>query len=240
MKYMGSKNRIAKHILPIILKNRKENQYYVEPFVGGANMIDKVDGNRIGADKNEFLIEMWKGLQENRERPHRIEKELYSKARDFFNKKDYTIFDKFMIGWIGWMGSYNGRFFDGGYSGHQVGKRDYITEQIKNIEAQINNIKEVEFIVSDYQGLKIPNNSIIYCDIPYKDTKQYLTSKDFNHNEFWEWCRGKSKEGHQVFISEYNAPEDFECIWEMEVTNAMNTTKTYRPIEKLFKYKGGK
>ena len=44
MKYMGSKNRIAKHILPIILKDRKENQYYVEPFVGGANMIDKVQG----------------------------------------------------------------------------------------------------------------------------------------------------------------------------------------------------
>ena len=237
MKYMGSKNRIAKYLLPIILKDRKENQYYVEPFVGGANMIDKVDGLRIGADKNEFLIEMWKGLQENRERPYKIEKELYSKARDFFNKKDYSLFDKFMIGWIGWAGSYNGKFFDGGYSGHSVGKRDYITEQIKNIEAQINNIKGINFIASDYQSLKIPNNSIIYCDIPYKGTTQYLTSKDFNHSEFWEWCRIKAKEGHQVFISEYTAPEDFECIWEMEVTNSMNTTKTYKPTEKLFKYK---
>ena len=104
---MGSKNRIAKHILPIILKDRKENQYYVEPFVGGANMIDKVDGNRIGADNNEYLIAMWQGLQENKSRPYLIEKELYSKARDFFNKSDYSIFDKFMIGWIGWMGSYN-------------------------------------------------------------------------------------------------------------------------------------
>ena len=47
MKYMGSKARIAKYILPIILKDRKEGQCYVEPFVGGANMIDKVDGQRI-------------------------------------------------------------------------------------------------------------------------------------------------------------------------------------------------
>lgn len=236
---MGSKNRIAKYLLPIILKDRKEGQYYVEPFVGGANMIDKVDGNRIGADKNEFLIEMWKGLQENKERPYKIEKELYSKVRDSYNKKDYSLFDKFMIGWVGWMGSYNGRFFDGGYSGHSVGKRDYISEQIKNTEAQIENIKNIEFIISSYEDLKIPKNSIIYCDIPYKDTKQYITSKDFNHNEFWEWCREKSKEGHQVFVSEYNAPDDFECIWQMEVTNAMNTTKTYKPIEKLFIYKGG-
>ena len=36
MKYMGSKNRIAKYILPIMLKDRKPNQYWVEPFVGGA------------------------------------------------------------------------------------------------------------------------------------------------------------------------------------------------------------
>ena len=35
MKYQGSKNKIAKHILPIILKNRTPDQYYVEPFMGG-------------------------------------------------------------------------------------------------------------------------------------------------------------------------------------------------------------
>lgn len=35
MKYLGSKARIAKEILPIILKDRKVGQYYVEPFVGG-------------------------------------------------------------------------------------------------------------------------------------------------------------------------------------------------------------
>ena len=52
MKYMGSKNRIAKEILPIILKDRKENQYYVEPFCGGLGTFDKVSGLRIANDKN--------------------------------------------------------------------------------------------------------------------------------------------------------------------------------------------
>ena len=238
MKYMGSKNRIAKYLLPIILKDRKKGQWYVEPFVGGANMIDKVDGNRIGADSNEYLIAMWQGLQENKSRPYLIEKELYSKARDLFNKSEYSTFDKFMIGWIGWMGSYNGRFFDGGYSGHSVGKRDYITEQIRNTENQISKIKEIHFVYSSYDKLEIPNNSIIYCDIPYKDTKQYSSSKNFNHNNFWNWAREKSQDGHEVFISEYNAPDDFKCIWQMEVTNSMNTTKTYKPTERLFTYRG--
>ena len=63
MKYMGSKNRIAKHILPIMLKDRKNGQYWVEPFVGGANMIDKVDGNRIGADFNKYVASMWEKLE---------------------------------------------------------------------------------------------------------------------------------------------------------------------------------
>ena len=56
MQYMGSKDRIAKHILPIMLAERKPDQWWVEPFVGGANMIDKVEGNRIGNDSHEFLI----------------------------------------------------------------------------------------------------------------------------------------------------------------------------------------
>ena len=127
MKYMGSKNRIAKDILDIILKDRTENQYYVEPFVGGANMIDKVTGNRIGADKNLYIIEMWKGLQNNIDKQLKIPKELYTKARNEYNNKTNIDFDNFLIGWIGWMGSFNGRFFDGGYSG-KTKTRDYVDE----------------------------------------------------------------------------------------------------------------
>ena len=64
MKYMGSKRRIAKYILPIILKDRKQNQYYVEPFVGGCNSIECVGGLRIGGDNNKYLISFLRQLQE--------------------------------------------------------------------------------------------------------------------------------------------------------------------------------
>lgn len=236
MKYMGSKNRISKHILPIILKNRKPEQWYVEPFAGGMNIIDKVNGNRIANDKNKYLISMWKGLQEDNDRPYTIDRELYSRARVEYNNGTNIEFDDFMIGWIGWMASYNGRFFDGGYSGHSVGNtnRDYISEQIRNTEKQIKHILDVDFRCCDYKDLDIPTHSIIYCDIPYKGTKQYSTSKDFCHDGFWEWCRDKHKEGHTVFVSEYNAPDDFKCVWEMQVTNSMHQTNTYKPTEKLF------
>ena len=235
MKYMGSKSRIANEILPIILKNRKENQYYVEPFCGGCNIIDKVDGKRIGSDYNEYLIEMWKGLQSDTERPNEIDKELYCRVRTEFNNNVNNQLTKFEIGWIGWMASYNGRFFDGGYSG-KTKDRDYVKEQIKNTENQIEKIKGIEFYSCSYDELQIPQNSIIYCDPPYKNTKQYLVSKCFDHNKFWQWCRDMSNNGHDVFISEYNAPDDFECVWSKEITNSMNSTKTYKPIERLYKY----
>lgn len=82
MKYMGSKSRIAKYILPIILKDRKDGQYYVEPFCGGCNTIDKVKGLRIGNDKNKFLISMWKYLCNGRKFPIKISKETYSYYRN--------------------------------------------------------------------------------------------------------------------------------------------------------------
>jgi DNA adenine methylase len=235
---MGSKNRIAKEILPIILKERKSYKWFVDLFCGGCHIIENVDGKRIANDKNKYLIAMWKGLQENKERPYTISKELYGKARTEYNNGTNVEFDDFLIGWIGWMGSYNGRFFDGGYSGHDVGTthRNYISEQIKNTENQIKSLIDVKFFSKDYSEFSFKEPCLIYCDIPYKDTKQYATSKDFNHSNFWQWCRDKSKEGHLIFISEYQAPVDFKCIWEKEITNSMNTTKTYRPIEKLFLY----
>ena len=233
---MGSKNRIAKEILPIILKDRKENQYYVEPFCGGLGTFDKVSGLRIANDKNKYLIAMWKGLQENRPRPHEISKELYSKARTEFNNGTNIEFDDFMIGWIGFMGSFNGRFFDGGYSG-KTETRNYIDEQIRNTEKQISLLKGAEFYSCDYDKLIYPDNSIIYCDIPYKNTKQYTTSKNFDHNKFWQWCRDMASKGHIIFVSEYNAPNDFECVWQKEIVSSLTQdTGSKKAVEKLFKF----
>lgn len=51
--------------------------------------------------------------------------------------------------------------------------------------------------------------------------------------------RFQSKRGHNVFVSEYNAPDDFECIWVKEVNNSLTKdTGGKKGIEKLFKIKG--
>lgn len=136
MVYMGSKNRIAKELIPIITKDLKPNQWYCEPFVGGANMIDKIEHPyKLGADNNKYLIAL--------------------------------------------------------------------------LEA----------------------DSIIYCAPPYNGTTKY--KDNFDSDAFWQWCRDKAKEGHTVYVSEYNAPEDFKCIWEKQInSNLGGTSKT--ATEKLF------
>lgn len=233
MKYMGSKNRIAEGILSVILKDRYSGQWYVEPFCGGLGTFDKVTGNRIAADNNKYLIAMWKGLQEGRETPMHISKNLYSMAREEYNSGVNKAFDDFLIGWIGWMASFNGRFFDGGYSGTSGG-RDYVDEQIRNTLKQIPSLEGAVFEYSHYADLSIPESSMVYCDIPYSGTKQYSTSTGFNHTLFWEWCRNLVDNGHKVFVSEYTAPKDFVCVWEKAIKSYMRPSRAESRVEKLF------
>ena len=236
MKYMGSKARIAKEILPIILKNRKDGEWFVDMFCGGCNLLDKVEGKRIANDKNKYLIALYQGLQNNVEKPMEISKELFSKARDQFNNRcDYNFTD-FELGWIGFMGGFNGRFFGGGYSGIH-GDRNYPDEQIRNTLRSFEKLKGVKFFSKDYSEFNFKEKCTIYCDPPYQGTKEYDTKDKFDHDRFWEWVRKTTIEGHDVFVSEYNAPSDFKCIWEKEVKVSIRPNKTLNQVEKLFIYK---
>lgn len=239
MKYLGNKQRIVKDILPIML-SRYNGDTFVDIFCGSCSVIENVPSTyvRIANDKQKYLIEMWKSLISGKDFPHRIEKELYVKVRDCYHggNNDY---DDDLIGWVGFMASFNGRFFDGGYSGHNSklknGKeRDYISENIKNTLNQIKNLNGIIWHHGEYYDCPIPNNSLIYCDPPYCGTKQYLTSKNFDYNRFYDWCRKMKEDGHTIFVSEYNMPSDFECIWQKRITNSINPTITMKPIEKLF------
>lgn len=237
---MGGKARIAKEILPLILVDRKEGQYFVEPFCGGCNVTDKVSGNRIANDYNEYLIAMFECLVSGEKYPEKISLELYNDVKRCFRSGSNKYSLDFM-GWVGFMASYRGTFF-GGYSGtysctymRSNGEyKDRVSEAVRNITKQIPKLQGVEFRSGDYKNLQIPEESIIYCDPPYMGTTGY--SDGIDHDEFWQWCRERVYEGHKVYISEYRAPDDFICIWEKEMINRLNTNK--KATEKLFIYEG--
>lgn len=231
MKYMGSKNRIAKYILPIMLAERKTEQWWVEPFVGGANMIDKVDGKRIGSDLNPYLIEALTSIKDHLTKLPKNNREFTeSEYKALRSSEDYQY-----KGYAGFAFSYGGKWL-GGWGRDRENKRDYVQESYKNALSQSPKLKGVELIESDYQNLEIPPNSLIYCDPPYKGATKY--KDDFNHVDFWQWCRDKVKDGHTVFVSEYNAPIDFECVWQKEISSSLtNNTGSKKAVEKLFRYK---
>lgn len=251
MKYMGSKSRIAKHIVPIIQNYIDENniEKYVEVFVGGANVIDKIQcKEKYGFDKNKYLIALLERVKNNETLYEEVSRELYNKARTAFNNGDTSEFEDWEIGNIGFIASFNGRWFDGGYAktGYEKTKngmrlRNYYQEAKNNILKQAPNLTGIKFKASDYKySINNFDNSkmVIYCDPPYQNTKQYANAIDFNHDEFWQIMREWSKK-HIVLISEENAPDDFECIWEQEVSRSIKATNKSKVIEKLFKWKGG-
>lgn len=232
---MGSKGRFVKEILPIILKDRTPEQWYVEPFAGGMNVICEVSGNRLANDINRYLISMWKELM-NGWIPKKITKEEYNDVRTILNN-----YPPYYVGWVGFNCSYSGKWF-GGFAGETKTKvgtiRDYQTEAIKNVEKQVKKMTGVFFDNKNYKEIKIPKQSIIYCDIPYFGTTNYKTGK-FNHDEFWMWCREMKALGHTIFVSEYNAPDDIECVWSKEVKSSLSANGisggNKNSIEKLFK-----
>ena len=156
MKYMGSKNRIAKEILPIMLKERGQRTW-VEPFVGGANVIDKVQGNRIGNDNQEYVIALYKALQNGWLPPEEVSEELYAEYKRRQDNLDP------LTAFIGIGCSFGGKWFGGyvrqkGYNFAAGGKRA--------LQKQLPFILDVHFFYKDYREW-YPKNKLIYCDPPY-------------------------------------------------------------------------
>lgn len=238
MKYMGSKAKIASNILPFIHNYMMLNNIntYIEPFMGGCNMIDKVQCiNRYASDKNKYLVALFQHLQNGGELPEEVTREQYIDCRTHYKAKD-NYYPDWYIGAVGFLAGFNGRFFDGGYSGTSGSgdkQRDYYIESKANILEQLKNLSDVQFKVADYKDIDV-KGALIYCDPPYAGTKGYLNvTKDFNHKEFWDIMREWSKD-NIVLISEESAPDDFDCIWEQEVTRTINAEDKSVSTEKLF------
>ena len=226
---MGSKNRIAKHLLPIMLKEAEKHGItkWVEPFVGGGGMIDKVPNSfeRVGYDLNPHTVAALIGIRD-------YVNELPSVVSEEFYKSIKKTEPHYINSWIRFECSFGAKL-DNGYAKNKEG-RNY-AEKGKNLALkQSPKIQNVKFICDSYENLDF-ENCLIYCDPPYKNTTGYKTG-DFDHEKFYDWCREQSKK-NAVFVSEYEMPDDFECVWQGEIkTNFASNRKkaTHNAVEKLF------
>lgn len=160
MKYMGSKSRIAKYIVPILQECIDSNNVttYIEPFVGGGNIIDKIRcQERIGSDINPYLIALLKRVQEGKPLLNEVSKDTYSLVKDAW--KDGTDKDKYeqwYVGNIGFLASYNGKWFDGGYA-----KPNIIKTSKEYTSFVFSNNSKIEVVTDKYKGKGKKYNSMI-------------------------------------------------------------------------------
>lgn len=240
MKYVGSKNRLSKELAPIIQSYiTDETLAYIEPCVGGANMIDKIKHhNKIGSDIHKELIALHKFNRDYSDNlPSTITEEQYLSVKN--NKNAYS---DYYVGLVGFCATFGAKYFGGyarGYKTDGVTPRDLPNEAIRNLQKQAPNIQGIKFECKSFTDYNPSDykNCVFYLDPPYRKTLSYSTG-GFPYEEFDKWAIELAK-NNTVLISEYELPEDkFECIWSKDVKvgiSGQGDIKNKKRVEKLFK-----
>lgn len=227
MKYVGGKSRFWRDIIPFF--GNLSNRTYVEPFVGSASVISHVHAAvRIGSDIHGDLISLLKAVQQGWEPPSVISKETYLSFRDH-----PTGVPDHLLAFVGFACSFGAKYY-GGYASDGTGHRNYADEGRRSLLAMAPLINDVIFVNEDYRDLQIPDRSVIYCDPPYAGTQGY--GRSFASGEFWDWCRHQRREGHDVWVSEFAAPDDFVSVWSRERAASLDrNTGGKRSTEHLYR-----
>lgn len=232
MVYLGSKAKIAKHIVPILQNEiNKHNAVFYDAFVGGANIIQHIDAKeKIGIDIHKYLIALLQYLSKNDIKIETFSEQEYIRVRQAKEK-----YPDWYVGLVGFCGGYGGKFFSGfARSKDSKGfKRDMPKERLSNLKKQQPFLKGCEFINASYETIPYEQpRSVIYCDIPYLGTTGY--NQSFDYDKFYSWCKTMSSR-HSVFVSEFYLPFG-EVVWEKSRKVLLDCNKTERTkTEKLYK-----
>ncbi len=84
----------------------------------------------------------------------------------------------------------------------------------------------------DYAKVEIPQDSVIYCDIPYEGTNVYNGAEHFDYERFYDWAEHQTE---PVFISSYQMPPDrFDCIQEYTHRSTLNDRYNLAVTERIY------
>lgn len=239
MRYLGGKSRIAKQLAAAMLAHTDRRDLYLEPFVGGGSVAAQMGHHFHDAfysDRHPDLMMMWGELLGGWNPPTEVTVEQYKELR---NAEPSAL-----RGFVGLGGSFGGKWF-GGYAKGGVTAagtpRNHQAESARAVLKVAQGMKAKRVTTAqqlDYRQLCVSPDDVVYCDPPYAGTTGYSTG-DFDSNEFWDTVRYWAGKGAKVFVSEYTAPDDFECIWSKELIVQANRgdAKRHTSTERLFTLK---
>ena len=236
MQYFGGKHRISKKLADFINKRLEKDQPFVDLFCGSCNVISKVDDKRIriANDRHKYLVAMWRAVTTGWVPPTVVTREDYDYVKK--NKDE----NEALTGFVGFGMSFGGKWF-GGFTG-EVSKngQNYLKCAVSGLEKKLKGLNNVQFYNEDYSQVQLPDNSLIYCDIPYKGTTPYCKKEVgiFDHESFYKWCKEMVADGHTVFVSEYkeNVPQDARILLELlsGTTNAAWQGSAKKTVEVIY------
>lgn len=227
-RYNGGKKMLGKYIYNAIQQYIDTNNItydtYFEPFCGMCGVLVHFSRNTsyniLACDANEDVFLLWKAIINGWIPPDSIDEETYTEFKQLKEKSA-------LRGFIGIGCSYGGAYFSG-YLGKYT-DREFVRTAKQGLLRYKNDLKDVCFLDARSYDTFNPKNTVIYCDPPYKGNKvPSVYFRGFDHDHFWNMMRKWSR-NNIVFISESNAPDDFECIWTKE------DGKTFRNDRKIIK-----
>lgn len=229
MIYPGGKDKIAKEVVPRLLAARNGHTTYIEPFVGGTNIMWRMAPHFdkcIGADYHQDLILLYQAVQQGWQPP--APEEVTEELHDSLRHAEPSA----LRGFVGVCCSFRGVWFGGfGDIKQRSSSRNTLLKQMESMG-------NVRFVHADYRTLtKVGPHCLIYCDPPYYATSGYSSgARHFDSHRFWDHARTWRAQGATVMVSEYQGPEDAECIWEGEkrVTLAVAAGKHRVAVDRLF------
>ena len=149
MHYQGGKYRFIKHITPIIQAEIDKHQarHFISPFCGACNIESAiVHTDKTCNDKNAYIIQMWRELQQGREFPSTVTEEQYKYVRDHKDE------DPALTGFCGAGCSYAGTWFHG-YARDRT-ERNYADAAKRGNERMMNaGLKHAVFTAGDYRDV---------------------------------------------------------------------------------------
>jgi DNA adenine methylase len=229
MQYLGGKARIAKP-LAAYLRSRLENRYFVEPFCGALNVTAEMTGRRVASDASPYLFTLYSALRRGWVPPDVNTREEYERVAN--GPRDPA--DP-LTAFVGYGCSWGGKWF-GGYFQNRP---EWVT-RAANAQASLlrkfARCSEVVFACRDYRELNPGARHLVYCDPPYAGTTGYDAVGEFDTLAFWATVRAWAVRGALVLVSEYTAPPDFRCVWEMKTRTDLHGAGRAGRVEKLWEF----
>ncbi len=138
MQYLGSKKRIAKQLVEYMEANRKYDTY-LEPFVGGLNVVRLMSGKRMASDNNFYVIETYKAVQNGWIPPTHITEEQWRYIK--YHKDE----DPKLSGFAGHACSFAGVWFQAFARDKRLPDLSFAGYGSRSLLRKFKTLKDVEF-----------------------------------------------------------------------------------------------